>query len=74
MAKGKLFTYCVLFHPKPQRDAGGNDTTPKSEILIKPTDVLADNADTVAKIAMRAIPKEYDDKLELVEIAVRPFS
>jgi hypothetical protein len=63
----------VLYHPKPSRDAGGNDTTPKSEMLIKPTDVLAADSETVAKIATRAIPKEYDDKLDLVEISVRPF-
>lgn len=74
MPKGKLFTYAVLFHPKPSRDAGGNDTTPPSQLLIKPTDVLADDSATVAKIATRAIPKEYEDRLELVEIAVRPFS
>jgi hypothetical protein len=74
MAKGKLYTYCVLYHPKPSRDAGGNDTTPPSQILIKPTDVLAQDDKTVAMIATRQIPKEYEDKLELLEIIVRPFS
>lgn len=74
MAKGKLFTYAVLFHPRPLRDAGGNDTTPPSQILIKPTEVLAQDDKTVAMIATRQIPEEYADKLDLVEVIVRPFS
>jgi hypothetical protein len=74
MAKGKLYSYAVLFHPKSTRDPGGNDTTPPSEILIKPTDVLAADDKTVAMIATRAIPKEYEQKLDLCEVIVKPFS
>jgi hypothetical protein len=74
MAKGKLFTYAVLFHPKPTKDTAGNDTTPKSELLIKPTDCLAATADQVRMIATRQIPKEYEDRLDLVEVIVRPFN
>jgi len=73
MAKGALFTYAVLFHPKPSRDVAGNDTTPKSEIIIKPTDVLAIDSKQAGMIATRLIPKEYDDRLDLVEVIVRPF-
>jgi hypothetical protein len=74
MAKGKLFTYVVLHHPKQTRDAGGNDTTPPSIILIKPTDVLSSDPETVGKIATRQIPAAYDDKLETCEIIIRPFA
>jgi len=74
MAKGKLFTYAVLFHPKPLRDAGGNDITPKSEIVIAPTDTLAMDDKQVAMLATRSIPREYEDKLDCVEVLVRPFS
>lgn len=74
MAKGKLYSYAVIFHPKPTKDTAGNDTTPKSEIMIKPTDILATDDKQVAMIATRQIPKEYEDKLDLVEVIVRPFS
>lgn len=74
MAKGRLFSYAVLFHPKPTKDPAGNDTTPKSEILIKPTDILATTADQVGMVATRQIPKEYEDRLDLCEVIVKSFS
>jgi hypothetical protein len=74
MAKGKLYTYAVLFHPKPKRDAGGNDITEKSEIILPPTDCMAADDKQVAMIATRQIPETYEDKLDCVEVIVRPFS
>ena len=73
MAKGQLFEYAVLFHPKPTKDPAGNDTTPKSTVVVQPTQVLAENEKEVSIKASRQIPESYDDKLELVEILVRPF-
>jgi len=73
MAKGQLFEYAVLYHPKPTKDPAGNDTTPKSTMIVEPTRILADNDKEVSIKASRAIPPTYDDKLELVEILVRPF-
>lgn len=73
MAKGQLFEYAVLFHPKPTKDPAGNDTTPKSEMIVPPTRVLAENEKEVSIKASRAIDPKYDNQLELVEILVRPF-
>ncbi len=73
MAKGQLFEYAVLFHPKPTKDPAGNDTTPKSEVIVEPTRILAENEKEVSIKASRAIPEKFDDKMELVEILVRPF-
>ena len=73
MAKGQLFEYAVLFHPKPTKDPAGNDTTPKSEVIVEPTRILAENEKEESIKASRAIPEKFDDRMELVEILVRPF-
>lgn len=74
MAKGMLFEYAILYHPKPSKDANGNDTTPKSEIVKPVTTILATSDKQVGILAARQIPDEYLDKLDQVEIIVRPFA
>jgi hypothetical protein len=73
MAKGKLYTYAVLYHPKVIKDVAANDIQQKSEILIQPTSVLAVDDAEIKIIASRAIPETYIDKLEQVEIVIRPL-
>jgi len=73
MAKGKLFEYAVLYHPKPTKEQNDRGETPKSEVLIKPTSTLATGPEQVSVLAARAIPATHVDKLEDIEIIVRPF-
>jgi hypothetical protein len=74
MAKGKLFEYAVLYHPKEKKDAAGNPLETKKSLIVTPlTTILAGSDKEVAMLAAKAIPAEYDDKLEDVEIAIRPF-
>ena len=70
----KLFEYTVIYNPKPRKDANGNDTTPKSELVIEPKWRLADSDKQVAMIAAREIPEQYLDKLDEVEVIIRPFA
>jgi hypothetical protein len=72
-AKGRLFEYAVLHHPKAKRDLAGNEDTVKSVIITDVTRVLAASPDEVSILAARSIPEEYLDKIEQVEIVVRPF-
>lgn len=75
MAKGKLFEYAVLYHPKEKKDAAGNAIETKKSILVQPlTPILAVSDKEVAMLAAKSIPAEYDDKLEDVEILVRAFN
>lgn len=75
MAKGRLFEYAVLWHPKEKKDAAGNPMeTKKSQIVKPPTMEIAAKEEEVAMIAARAIPEEYMDKLDEIEIIVRPFA
>lgn len=73
MAKSKLYEYAVLHHPKAKKDLAGNEETVKSAILTDVVRVLAGSPEEVSIMASRTIPEEFMDKLEQVEIVVRPF-
>jgi hypothetical protein len=70
---GKLFEYAVLYHPNATKDQIEAGETPKSIIIVQPTRVLAASAEHVAMLAARSLPEEYTDKLDDVEVLVRPF-
>jgi len=73
MAKSKLYEYAVLHHPKAKKDLAGNEEAVKSAILSDVTRVLAGSPEEVSIMAARTIPEAFMDKLEQVEIVVRPF-
>lgn len=70
MAKKKLFQYAVLFHPTEKEITDNNKS---SKIIIDLTTVLELDEKTVAIKAHRAIPEEYLDKLEQVEVIIANF-
>lgn len=68
----KLFEYAIIHHPKTtkdQRDAGKEARS----VLVKFAQTLAKDANEVNILAARQIPDELLEKLDEVEIAVRPF-
>lgn len=69
MAAGKIYEYAVLFHPKTKKD----DVPKRSAIIVDVTRVVAEKTQEVEMLAARAVPAECLDKLDQVEIAVRPF-
>jgi len=71
--KGKLFEYAVLHHPKAKKDVAGNEEAVKSAILTDVTRTLAGSPEEVSIMAARSIPEAYLDRLEQIEIVVRPF-
>lgn len=68
---GSSLQYAVIFNPTDKQVK--DDPTLKAKLIVDPTNVLAENKEAVNMIAIRAIPAEYEDKLEQVAIAVRPF-
>lgn len=69
---GKLYEYAILYHPKPKKV--GDDTVTDPSVLVGDVKrVLATAEQEVAIKAAREIPETYLDKLEQVEIAIRPF-
>jgi len=56
-----------------KKDLAGNEEQVKSSIITDVTHVLAASPEEVSILAARSIPTEYLDKLEQIEIKVRPF-
>jgi hypothetical protein len=69
---GKIFEFAVLYHPKPKK-VGDDSVTDPSVLIVPVTTMIASKEEEVAMKAARQIPEEYLDKLDLVEIAIRPF-
>jgi hypothetical protein len=69
---GKIYEYAILFHHK-ARKVGEDHVTDPSQLLVDVTRIVAKDEKSAQIIAARAIPAEYIDKLDQVEIALRPF-
>jgi len=63
----------VLYHPKPSKEEREAGVTPRSELLMDLTSILARDEKEVGIIASRSIPDKFTDKLDDVEILVRPL-
>ena len=69
----KLYEYAVIYNPLQTKDQKDLGQTPKSELIVDVTRVLANNDKEAQMLAARAIPDAYTDKLDRIEIAFRPF-
>jgi hypothetical protein len=69
----QLFQYAVLFHPKPTKDQIETGERPKSVVVTDITTILAGSEQEVGMLAARSVGTAYEDKLEDVEILIRPF-
>lgn len=65
----KVYQYAVLLHPTEKEKKDGV----RSKLLVEVTSVLAADDKGAMVIAARAIPAEYIDRLDRIEVAVRPF-
>lgn len=65
----KIYEFAALFNPDDDEKKDGK----KAEIIVKPTTILANDEKEAMLKAARAIPEDFVDKLDKVEIAVRPF-
>lgn len=69
----KLYEYAVIFNPLPTKDEKERGEKPKSKLIVDVTRVLSNDDKEAMMLAARAIPQEYTDRLDRVEIALRPF-
>lgn len=69
MSKMKLFQYVIIFEPTDKEIKEGV----KAKVVKDITNVLSAEEKNVAILAAREIPVEYLDKLEQINIAIRPF-
>lgn len=69
----KIFEYALIHHGKKTKKDEDGGTAPKHTILKGVTQVLAKDEDQARIMAARQIPDEYMDKLDEIEVAIRPF-
>lgn len=67
--RSRLFQYVILWHPTESEAKDGK----RSKIIIGPTDILANDQNSANMSAVMAIPVEYKDQLDQIEVALRPF-
>ena len=65
----KLFEYCALHQPSEEARKNGAKTT----IVLPPQHILAKSEQHAQTLVCRMIPKEYEDRIDEVELAIRPF-
>lgn len=66
----KVFEYAIVFVGKKDKD--GN-WTEKPELLVGPKAVLCGDEREATLRAAKEIPEAYNEKLDRVQVAVRPF-
>lgn len=69
----KLYEYAVIYNPAPTKDQVERGDKPKSELIVDVKRVLSNSDKEAMMLAARDIPDAYTDKLDRVEIALRPF-
>lgn len=69
--KKRLFLAAALYHEK-VIDKNGN-TEINSRVIIPSKEYLAIDEKIVGMLVVRELPTEFTDKLEDVEVLVRPF-
>ena len=70
---GRIYEYAVLFHHKNTKKEEEDGKAKKSELIVDVKRVIATDERAVAMMAARDIPAEYADRLDQMEIAIRPF-
>ena len=68
--KGRIFEFAILFHPAPKN---ANEIPGPTELLVEPKHIIASDEQEALIPACRAIPEDFLDRLQEVEIAVVPF-
>ena len=68
----KLYWIAAFYEPK-KIDKEEPVTAEKPVIVLKPDVILAETEAIATMKATRLIPAEYEDRLEQVTVAVRPF-
>jgi hypothetical protein len=66
----RLYEYAVIIQPKLDKDG---ETVEKGEVIVPVTTMLAKDESQVNLAAARQIPEEFTDKLDRVQVVVRPF-
>lgn len=65
----KIFQYAAIYKPDEEESKKGE----RPQIIVPITECVASDEKAAMLIAARAIPEKFIDRLERVDVAVRPF-
>lgn len=65
----KLFQYAAILHPSEKEQEDGI----ASKVIVDVTTILAKDQQSATLLAARAIPEEFIETLDRVELVLRPF-
>lgn len=68
-----LFEAAIIYNPQQTKEQHERGEKPKSEIVVPIRTLLVGSEKEADIQAARLIPEMYLDKLECIEIALRPF-
>lgn len=66
----EVFEYCVFLDEKRDKD---DEVTEEAVFLVPVDQILCRNKEQAMLKAAKAIPDEHMDKLDRIQVAVRPF-
>lgn len=69
----KLYEYAIIYNPLQTQAQRNNGEAAKSVLVAGIKHLLANSEKEAQMLVAREIPSEYTDKLDRVEIALRPF-
>ncbi len=69
IVKERMFQYAVLWHPSKEQSKEGQ----KSKMIVEPKIILGSDDKAVGMKAIKAIPAEYDEQLDQIEVVVQAF-
>ena len=73
MVRKTIFEYAILYNPPEKYDESGNEILQSTVLVSDVTRIMASDATEATLLAARTIPAEYLDKMDRIEVAVRPF-
>jgi hypothetical protein len=68
-----VFEYLILHHSRPTKAEEEKGKKPTTTELVAPKRVIATSPDKAMLLAARDIPPDYVDRVDEVELCVRPF-
>lgn len=73
MAQSKLFEFAIVYHERTTKAMEEKGERAQSKVVVDPKRFLARDDKEALLVAARDIPVEYIDRLDQIEVLIRPF-
>lgn len=73
IGKKHFFEYVILRHQTPNKEDADKGQRVVTTVIKEPTHLLAANEQEATMIVAREIPQEFLERLDEIEVVIRPF-